>query len=373
MGKMGDIIKVTHIIRPSNLGGAETMLKELLSAPEHDGLDLDCILIADRQNIKTLDEYAARKIKFIAVRRLADPLPYRPVANLIVVARLFFILRRRKDHIIHLHLNLAAVLGRLAAWLAGCRFVVETVNGECGFYESFFGRHIWFPLLGLRTSCYIAVSEYLRRYLRKYVSRPVAVVPNGLPENKPLPAAEARNRLGLPPEAFVVGYVGRLEPEKNVSTLLKAASRLPDTIWLIAGEGSLAAQLREEAAGMPDADIRFAGAVSEAWRFMTAFDVLCLPSLHESQGLVLLEAMRAGIAIIGSDVPGIAETLDGGRAGLLHPPQDYMALADHILALKNDAHLRGRFAKRQVPGKYSLAAMQTGLLHVYRKILRSSC
>lgn len=149
-----------------------------------------------------------------------------------------------------------------------------------------------------------------------------------------LPRAAARQRLGLPADAFVVGNVGRLHPDKDQATLLRAfAQALPGlpagALLVILGKGRLESSLRALAAELGIASkVRFLGQIPEAWQAFSAFDVFALSSDHEPFGMVLLEAMAAGVPVIATDCGGAPEVV--GDVGELFPLGDDVALA-HLL------------------------------------------
>ena len=128
---------------------------------------------------------------------------------------------------------------------------------------------------------------------------------------------EARDKLGLPEQAWIVGNVGRLHPDKDQATLLRgfaqALPRLPaGSLLAVMGAGPLEQRLKALAQELGVGDsVRFLGKVPEARRYFKAFDVFALTSDHEPFGMVLLEAMVAGVPVICSDCGGGREVVDG--------------------------------------------------------------
>ncbi|WP_071870839.1 glycosyltransferase [Atopomonas hussainii] len=147
---------------------------------------------------------------------------------------------------------------------------------------------------------------------------------------------EAREHLGLPQDAWVVGNVGRLHPDKDQATLIRGfAQALPNlpagSLLAIMGSGRLEASLKALAAELGVADsVRFLGQVAHGLRYFKAFDVFALTSDHEPFGMVLLEAMAAGVPVICSDCGGGREVVDG--VGQLFPLGDSAALAALLTA-----------------------------------------
>ncbi|WP_141019981.1 glycosyltransferase [Azoarcus sp. DD4] len=146
-----------------------------------------------------------------------------------------------------------------------------------------------------------------------------------------LPRAAARERLGLPQDAYVIGNVGRLHPDKDQATLLRAFARargsLPaGALLVILGKGRLEDKLKAQAVELGIADaVRFLGQVPEARRAFSAFDLFALSSDHEPFGMVLLEAMAAGVPVVATDCGGAPEVV--GDVGKLFALGDAAALA----------------------------------------------
>ncbi|MFP6800692.1 MAG: glycosyltransferase [Pseudomonas sp.] len=141
----------------------------------------------------------------------------------------------------------------------------------------------------------------------------------------------AREYLSLPQEAWIVGNVGRLHPDKDQATLIRGfAQALPQlpkgSLLVIMGAGRLEAQLKALADElMVTESVRFLGQVAHGRDYFKAFDTFALSSDHEPFGMVLLEAMAAGVPLIGSDCGGGREVIEG--VGVLFPLGDTLALA----------------------------------------------
>jgi glycosyltransferase involved in cell wall biosynthesis len=189
----------------------------------------------------------------------------------------------------------------------------------------------------LRTSDQIiAVSDGVGGYLERLDLKHV-VVKNGLlpPRIDPL----ARKRLGLEPDAFVVGGIGRLHHQKGWDVLCAAAPAIraqrPDIQIIVVGDGPL----REELKRMHGSDeVRFEGYTRDASSLLGAFDLLVMPSRYEGLGLVAIEGMFSGIPIVASKVDGLVEVI--GETGRLVPPEAPDLLADAIVDMASNR--RGR-------------------------------
>ncbi|MCU1782703.1 glycosyltransferase [Pseudomonas sp. 13B_2.1_Bac1] len=165
-----------------------------------------------------------------------------------------------------------------------------------------------------------------------------------------VPVHEARDALGLSPDEWVIGNVGRLHPDKDQATLLKgfalALAHLPvESRLAILGSGRLEQDLKELARELGIADkVLFLGQVPDARRYFRAFDVFALSSDHEPFGMVLLEAMAAGVPLLATACGGAKEVVEG--VGILFPFGDAEHLAQglrHLAAM--DQHQQRQCAE----------------------------
>jgi glycosyltransferase involved in cell wall biosynthesis len=146
---------------------------------------------------------------------------------------------------------------------------------------------------------------------------------------------QARDHLNLPQDAWIIGNVGRLHPEKDQATLIKGfaagISNLPENaILAILGRGRMEKELKALAMQLNvSARVMFIGEVPDARRYFRAFDVFVLSSDHEPFGMVLLEAMAAGVPVICSDCGGAREVVKG--VGSLFRLGDGLALAECLV------------------------------------------
>jgi glycosyltransferase involved in cell wall biosynthesis len=188
---------------------------------------------------------------------------------------------------------------------------------------------------------YRDASEALRPWRDK-----TTVVPLGLAPESGMPPASNGGEL-WPGRGLRLLSVGRLSHYKGYDVLLRALIKAPGVQLLLIGDGECADSLHRLVAELGLVDrVRLAGALDDAQRdaAYAAAELFCLPSTARSEafGLVLLEAMRAGVPAIASDVPGagMRHVLDDGRAGVLVPPGDADALAADLSQLASDADRR---------------------------------
>lgn len=186
-----------------------------------------------------------------------------------------------------------------------------------------------------------AVRDDMRKSLPKWPTGRIQTLYNRIDieqlQATQLPAAQAREELGLSPSAWIVGNVGRLHPDKDQATLLRgfahALPNLPNNSHLvILGTGRLEQDLKELALELGiGSKVLFLGQVPEARRFYKAFDVFALSSDHEPFGMVLLEAMVAGVPLLATAAGGAKEVVEG--VGILFPLGDELHLAQGLAHL----------------------------------------
>ena len=172
-------------------------------------------------------------------------------------------------------------------------------------------------------------------------------------------------------QPFVVGYAGRLVPEKGLGTLLDARRRVPGVMLHLAGDGPLADVIGRER------DTRLLGTLprSELGRFWSGIDALVIPSLTtrkwaEQFGRVIVEAMAAGTPVIGSSSGAIPEVI--GDAGLVVPEGDAAALAVAIRTLRDDPELRRDLITRgveRVRRHYATDVIMGRTVQFYRDVM----
>ncbi|MCL3819370.1 glycosyltransferase family 4 protein [Aeromicrobium wangtongii] len=198
----------------------------------------------------------------------------------------------------------------------------------------------------------ITVSRWQRASYEKMGVLPqrMVTVPNGVHPRTWAPGrSAARSELGLGPDQPVVITVGRLTVMKGHRYLVDAVPlllrRFPDLVVVIVGEGHLRSALEEQAERLGVAHaVRFVGHRADARGLLDAADVFVLPSRHEGMPLAALEAMDAGLPVVGTRVIGTSEAVADGISGRLVPPGRPAALAVALDELLSEPALRRRMA-----------------------------
>lgn len=300
------------------------------------------------------------------------------------VLRLARKLRRDGCRIFHAHLFDPSLVGLTAATLA--RVPVRVLTRHYSNYHTRINRpvHVALDRLCTRMSHrVIAVSQETADHLVQVEHAPrekVVTIHNGIDFDRVRVSGDGvrerlRHELGVD-GMFVFLMAGRLHPEKGYEVLFEALRLLRSHprpfVVLAAGRGSLMDHYKALAARQEIADrVRFLGFRQDLPDLMTASDVFVLPSVAESFGLVLAEALYLGRPVVASRTGGIPEIVDDGVDGTLVPAGDAQALE---AALR--AHLDGRIslpgqgeaARLKVQERFDFRQMLTGYEAVYASL-----
>jgi glycosyltransferase involved in cell wall biosynthesis len=226
----------------------------------------------------------------------------------------------------------------------------------------------------LESAAVIAVSAEIGERLTASDGVPpgrVFVIPNGI--NLAI-RAPSRTTTTTP----VVGFVGRLRPEKGVRHLIEAAASVVEAVptvrFVLIGDGPERARLHEQAAslGLGPPRLRFLGARPDGSEFLRRWDVLAVPSLHnEGTPLVVLEAMAARVPIVASRTGGIPTQVRDRQDALLVEPGNSAALARALIDALSDragAMARAASARRRLVESFQLSDMVDAVEAVYRSV-----
>jgi sugar transferase (PEP-CTERM/EpsH1 system associated) len=294
--------------------------------------------------------------------------PRRPSGNdprwVLALVRL---LRRERPDILHTHSWATLCEGALAGRLAGVPLIV---HGELGTIETRtrnlrLQKFVWDRVDGV-----LSVSSRLSHTLAQVVGVPesrITTIRNGVDTDRfrPTDKVAARQDLGLPQDAFVVGTVGRLHPVKDHRSLISAVAHVKRAgiraHGLIVGDGGLLQELREHAVreGLAD-EIHFLGARADVETILASLDVFALSSVSEGLSNVILEAMAAGRPVVATDVGGTDELVIDGVTGLLVPASNVERLGRALLDVATDADKGARFGREgrlRAEREFSMATM----------------
>lgn len=365
------MLKLLHLITELRPAGAERALYELSTRLDRRRFHVEVVALRGGDVADWLRREGIA-VTVLGVRGKWD------AGKLFTLVRL---LRRSRPDILHTHLFHADLAGRLAAPLAHVPHLVHTIHTAEGRFRPW--QFALPRLLERQCDRLICLAASVRDFHARRSGLPhsaYTVIPWGVDAAAFARDDAARARLrgewGLAPTDVLAAYVGRLEPYKGIDVLLEAidalASRGRGVRFVIAGDGPRRSAVEAFLARSPAAArVRFLGFVHDVRAVLSAADFYVMPSYWEGWGLALGEAMAAGLAAVGSDVPAVSDLIVPGETGLLVPPGDAAALADAIDSLAADERFRraaGAAARQRIVERFALWAAVTAHEKLYEEV-----
>ncbi|HZS25145.1 MAG TPA: glycosyltransferase [Gaiellaceae bacterium] len=381
-------IRVLRVIARLNVGGPALHVSYLTEGLDEIGYETK--LVAGRVSPgEGSMEWSARErgIEPVYIPSLQREIS--PVVDAVAVAKVVRLIREFRPHVLHTHTAKAGAVGRTAALLAGSarpQAVVHTFHGHVlrGYFGS--AKTAAFRRLeqGLArsTDALIAVSPEVRDDLVRLGIAPAAkieVIRLGLDLDARTAAPDGaremvRGELGIPADAFVIGWLGRMTEIKRVDDLLRAFAAAPDDAHLLlVGDGPLRPQLEGLAHELGlGARAHFAGFRNDVGSIYAASDVVALTSANEGTPVTVIEALAAGRPVVSTDVGGVSDVVADGTTGFLVPPGDVDAVADRLARIAESPEVRARMsesARASVVDRYSVPRLVRDVDELYRRLL----
>ncbi|MFQ5912883.1 MAG: glycosyltransferase [Nitrospinota bacterium] len=406
-------IKILRVIARLNVGGPARHVIYLTERMNGTGFHTILVKGAESEAEGTMESLArARGVEYVYLAELGREI--RAWDDLTAFWKLFRLLRKERPDILHTHTAKAGAVGRLAGLLyrwttpsGRAMKIFHTFHGHVlrqyfGFWKSLLFR--WVERLLARASTrVITLSDALRDELVAFGVAPperISVVPLGLELEDFLAMGGGKGKnsgpgfrasLGISPEAFLVGSVGRLVPIKDHQTLFQAARLLieegEDVHLAVVGDGELRGELERRAREvLPRTRAHFVG-----WRFdlpfvYNALDAVVLCSLNEGTPVSLIEAMAAARPVVATAVGGVRDLMGGGayghpapgrpgrvedaERGLLVAPRDPAALAAALRRVREEpqkAADRCRAGRSFVKDRFGVERLVADLSALYQE------
>ena len=346
-------------------GGAERYVVDLAVALRSRGWDVEVGCSAS--GVRAARLHASDIPVNVLVRSLVE----QRLSLRYVLALRRLIARGRYD-VVHAHLYASAAAAACA--VPRNTTLVLTEHSEAP-WRSWRARAVsrWFYC---RAACIVAVSTAIRDLLVDVYSVPPADI-RVLPA---IPAIPARPPSAQPggKRSAVVGFAGRLSPEKGVDVFLRAASIIagvvPEARFVVIGDGPLRGELEALAGdlGLLENRVRFLGFRDDAADLIAGLDILAVPSRSEGTPLVVGEAMAAGVPVVVSRVGGLPDRVIHRRTGLMVEPEDPEGLATALVSLllaPDEARQLGE-AGRAYAARFPYATLVDRIEAVYREAHR---
>jgi glycosyltransferase involved in cell wall biosynthesis len=355
-------MRVLHVIDSLNRGGAEVMLTTMAPIFRKWGVTCDVIVLLHTPSPleqKLLDHGIS--LRFTGVSRLNSPL------QVPVLARLL-----NGYDIVHVHLFPAQLWTALAA--SRRRANIPLVTTE---HNTWNGRRRWWfrPLDSWmylhyrRIACISdATAKDLIRWCPELIER-VTVVPNGISLDAFEDATPA-TLTQVPHERTRLVFVGRCDLQKDHATLLRALVKVPEAHLLLVGDGPLRFQLEQLARSLGvSSRVSFLGWREDVAAILKASDIYVHSTHSDGFGIAACEAMAAGLPVVASDVPGLAQLVEG--AGILVPAGDDKVLSRCLNTLIHSPTQRRKLshAGLERARKFCIENTVQGYVHLYQSIL----
>ena len=380
-------LRVLHPITRLTLGGSSE--NTIASCVALDRAGYQCLVATSfrESDASSLDDARRRGCRVVDIPSLGREVA--PFADLAALAELVRSIRRERPAIVHTHTSKAGFIGRLAAVIARVPAVIHQPHGHI-FYGYYSPR---------RTAVFTALERMAARWTDRIITltdrgaaehlargigraEQYVTVPSGVPTAElratAPPRGEARARLGLDPDAFVVVGLGRLVPIKGFDLLVRAlpavAEQVPSARVLLVGDGAERQRLEAVAASLDvTRQLRLAGETLDVAAYLAAADVVAVPSRNEGMGRVIVEAMALGLPVVATAVGGIPDVVTDGECGRLIAPEDVDALSAALIELGRDPALRRKLgeAAMQRAEAFSTSVAREKLLAVYASLARA--
>lgn len=362
-------MKILYLITRAEPGGAQVHLLELIKG-FREKAELHLAVGSDKDDF-LVGEAKGLGITVCQLRNMVHPLhPGRDIQGL---SEIMQIIRRLKPDLIHAHSSKAGFLGRLAAKLEGLPSIF-TAHGWA------FTEGVPFPrrflalamekIAGRLGGTVIAVSHHDANLALRYgVVSParLKVVWNGIPD-VPYRADPSLN----PPK---IAMVARFSPPKDHTLLLRALAPLRHLPWelVLVGDGPLLPEVKELAHNLGIAHrVNFLGKRLDVPQILSSAQIFVLVSKWEGLPISLLEAMRAGLPVVASDVGGVGEAVKEGHNGFLISRGDEETLRSRLQTLIVDSALRlamGRQGRRLYESHFTVSKMLQETWKIYEEVL----
>jgi glycosyltransferase involved in cell wall biosynthesis len=349
--------RILHVITPSRMAGAETLLARLATRQSAQG---NAVHVLCSRRSQVARQFAERAVS-VSTARLSGK------ANPLALVALARAIRRHEATILHSHLS-------TASWW--CGWMEQLAGPPSVGHVHGFTRAAWHR----RQRVLLAVSHAVKEHLVQQGINPdrIRVLHNPVdPEDvKPTrPPQEVRAELATEADAPVIGTFAHFSEKKGWRDLIEAAAnvtrRIPSTVFWFVGDGPLRAEIQVRANELGCAtSIRFPGFRTDAADLMNAIDVMALPSHREPFGLVYVEAGLLGKPVIACDAGGAPEVVTR-ETGILVRPQDVASLGEAIARLldnRDEAQAMGRRGRQQALDRFGWQGCLARLDAIYAGI-----
>jgi glycosyltransferase involved in cell wall biosynthesis len=359
-------MKVLHVITGLDAGGAELQLAMILRRSRHES---DVVTLYNPGPVADKIRAQGTSVRNIGMKSNTE---------LAALLRLRKIIKDGQYDVVHTHLYRAQIYARPAARLAGTPVVLTTEHsiGETHIERRKMTRGVQALYLTSEkfSDATIAVSDIVKDRLVRWGVRPgkITVIPNGVDTDElgfdAAARARVREQFGISPDTYVIGALGRLDPNKRVDLTMEAAApMLGDRCKiLVIGRGEDQARLEAAARRLGVTEhVIFGGYQSDTTAMMAAFDLYIAASVQETFGLSVLEALASGLPVLYTACPAL-DGIQTERARMVAGTPE--ALRDEI-SKEHEAGPRERVADSKVFERYGIESVVSQIDDLYEETL----
>jgi glycosyltransferase involved in cell wall biosynthesis len=364
-------ISVLEIIGDSSLAGAPRHLLSILENLDRDNFEVYSICPPGPLAGEIRDIRRKVEVEVIAMKSRSD---------LVAIEKIRKYIKHIKPDVIHIHGTRAGSLGRLASIGLGKPVIytehlwTKDFNLDNSFLNYIHHMAGWF--LDLFTTLNLAVSESVKEFMiHSHISYAdkIEVVYNGIEPTK------SKADIFVDHKEFKLGTIGTLIPVKGIQYLIQALPivrrEFPEVKLEIIGEGPYKKSLVKEVKRRKlEKYVIFSGFQAEIEKSLMGMDMYIQPSISESFGLAIVQAMSVGLPIVATNAGGIPEVISDGKTGLLVAPGKPKELATAIIKILRDrtlAHYLGDNARKESVVRFNLKDMIDQVENIYAKVVKN--
>jgi glycosyltransferase involved in cell wall biosynthesis len=386
-------IKIIRVIARLNVGGPALHVAYLASGLAERGYETTLVAGTVGRGEESMATVALQR--GVKIETLSDlHREIAPLRDIRATLRLARLIRKERPAILHTHTAKAGAVGRIAALLAGDarpRIIVHTFHGHVlrGYFNPLtaLAFRTLERLLARISTVLIAVSPEVRDDLVRLGVAPSSkftVIRLGIELGERVHSdtderSETRRLMGVQPDAFLVGWVGRMTAVKRTDHVLEALRQLVemgiDAYVCLVGDGPDRDGLERTAHELGIAKrCLFLGYQEDVSRFYDAMDVLLLPSANEGTPVSVIEALAAERPAVASRVGGVSDVVRDGIDGYLVGVDDRTGLAERLAELAADPAARARMGasgRTRVLTRYGVERLVDDVDDLYRSLLRA--
>ena len=369
------MMRILHVVNSLAVGGLESLVVEMASAVSNRYSTIAfpvCALSPSDSHLSV--KSAHRDVETYELNKESYVLKIKPLLKIV---------RDKKIDIIHTHnsgplLNCIFLSKIVNTPLVHTKHGVYIPNGK----KSYFFNHMAYKMANkiVAVSCDTKQS-IIQGY--KIPNPAISVIANGINTatfRPPSDIKRIRSNIGLDSDAYIIGTVGRLSPEKGhmllIDILPSIIAAIPQVKLVVVGGGIAENELKQKAKELNiSKNIVFLGERADVCSLMQCFDVYAQTSSMEGMSLTILEAMSCGLPIVASNVGGNPEVIVEGETGFLLSLKDPQAIVSAIIKLYNDKDLAmrmGKAGRKRVEEKFGINRMIDEYIAIYEKCLRKT-